>query len=141
MEFLFDSKNKYILHDAVEENKQKLVDKILELVPHWIDRLSPIGYTILHTALGGKAKLVMIKTLLEAMPKLIHESNKEGLTPIKFGEKHSFGGAKSEEEIIEMRKLLEDYEKKNIEVEAFTREEMEELGYYLYEHIDITTLG
>lgn len=61
------------MHDAVEENKQKLVDKILELAPHWIDRLSPTGYTILHTALGGKAKLVMIKTLLEAMPKLIHE--------------------------------------------------------------------
>lgn len=79
-EFLFDKKNKYILHDAVEENKAALVDKILELAPY-LTKVTYNGSTVLYSATTGIASNYIVNTLRRVDPDLEHIKDNKGKTP------------------------------------------------------------
>ncbi|HJD55883.1 MAG TPA: hypothetical protein LFW21_04520 [Rickettsia endosymbiont of Pyrocoelia pectoralis] len=79
-EFLSDKNNKYILHDAVEENEADLVDKILELAPY-LTKVTYNSSTVLHSATRGIASDYIVNKLRKVDPNLENTKDKENKTP------------------------------------------------------------
>ena len=83
--FLFDEHNKYILHDAVEDKKQELIEKILELAKPLIE-VTYNGLTVLHSAVKGNANLDIIEMLIKTQPNLAYTKDNQYKTPLDQAE-------------------------------------------------------
>ena len=88
-----------LLHEAAEHGKKDLVVEILKVNRESIYSKTPLGLSVLHSAIAGvNNKKEIIEILLQEEPTLVTKKDTSGLTPSRY------------ETSTEILKILQEYE-------------------------------